>query len=132
MSQVDVFEDPYEYQKLIGFKITRWEPDFAEVTLSLARKHTNRYGIPHGGIHATLMDTALGFSGCFTGDSEAKKLAMTLSLTVNYVGPIKGTSLIATGRKVGGGAKTFFASGEIRDDLGNLVATATGTFRYRG
>jgi len=129
---VNVFEDPYEFQKLIGFQITRWEVDTAEVTLPLETKHTNRYGIPHGGIHATLMDTAMGFSGCFTGEAEDKKLAMTLSLTVNYVGPIKGKTLIATGRKVGGGAKTFFAEGRIEDDLGNLVATATGTFRYRG
>ncbi len=129
---MNVFEEPYAFQKLIGFSSTRWEADEAVVTLPLATKHTSRYGIPHGGIHATLMDTAMGFAGCFTGEAEDKKLAMTLSLTVNDIGPIKGEKLIATGRKVGGGAKTFFAEGRIEDDLGNLVATATGTFRYRG
>ena len=44
----------------------------------------------------------------------------------------KGTRLIASGKRTGGGAKTFFAEGRITDDEGTLVATATGVFRYRG
>ena len=50
---------------------------------------------------------------------------------MNYVGQAQGSRLIAEGRRIGGGRKTYFAEGRLTDDLGNLVATASGTFRYR-
>lgn len=127
----DLLEDPYEYQKLIGFEIAEWIQDEATVHLPLAVKHGNRYGIPHGGVHATLLDTAMGFAGCYTGDRAAPQLAMTLSLTVQYLSRPKGKLLIAKGVKTGGGRKTFFAEGEIKDEMGELIAKGTGTFRYR-
>jgi uncharacterized protein (TIGR00369 family) len=127
----DLLGDPYEYQKLIGFDIVDWTQDSATLHLDLAKKHGNRYGIPHGGIHATLLDTAMGFSGCYTGAPDAPQLAMTLSLNVQYLSRPKGKRLIASGVKIGGGRKTFFAEGQITDETGELIAKGTGTFRYR-
>ena len=127
----DLLEDPYEYQKLIGFEIVDWSADFAKLHLPMAAKHGNRYGIPHGGVHATLLDTCMGFAGCYTGDRDTPQLAMTLSLTVQYLSRPKGKLLIASGTKTGGGRKTFFAEGPITDETGELIAKGTGTFRYR-
>ena len=91
----------------------------------------NRYGIAHGGVHAVMLDTVMGYCGCYTGDRDDPKLAMTLSLNVNYIGQAKGNVLIAEGRRTGGGRKTFFAEATIMDELGTKVATGTGVFRYR-
>ena len=128
----DLLESSYEYQKLIGFEIVAWTQDNAKLQLPLADKHGNRYGIPHGGVHATLLDTCMGFAGCYTGDREAPQLAMTLSLNVQYLSRPKGKLLVATGLKTGGGRKTFFAEGNIADETGELIAKGTGAFRYRG
>ena len=128
----DLLENPYEFQKLMGFNIIEWAQDRAKLHLHLAEKHGNRYGIPHGGVHATLLDTCMGFAGCYTGDREEPQLAMTLSLTVQYLSRPKGKLLIANGVKTGGGRKTFFAEGTIADESGELIAKGTGTFRYRG
>ena len=128
----DLLENPYEFQKLMGFDIIEWAQDRAKLHLYLAEKHGNRYGIPHGGLHATLLDTCMGFAGCYTGDREEPQLAMTLSLTVQYLSRPKGKLLIANGVKTGGGRKTFFAEGTIADESGELIAKGTGTFRYRG
>ncbi|MBR9652901.1 PaaI family thioesterase [Thalassobius aquimarinus] len=124
-------EDPYALQKHLGFKITGWEKDYARVELPMQDHLGNRYGIPHGGVHATLLDTAMGFAGCYTGDPAEKQLAMTLSLNVNYVGQMKGSLLICEGFRTGGGRKTFFAEARVTDDLGTLIATGTAVFRYR-
>jgi uncharacterized protein (TIGR00369 family) len=126
-----ILEDPYALQRHLGFEITDWRADFARVELPMYPHLMNRYGIPHGGVYATILDTAMGFSGCFTGDRDAKKLAMTLSLNVNYEGQAKGTRLICEGRKTGGGAKTYFTSGLVTDDLGTRIASGTGVFRVR-
>jgi len=127
-----LIEAPYALQRHLGFDITEWSEDFARVELPMLPHLMNRYGIPHGGVYATLLDTAMGFCGCFTGDADHKRLAMTLSLNVNYEGQAKGKHLICEGKRTGGGAKTFFASGLITDELGTRIASGTGVFRVRG
>ena len=124
-------EDPYALQKHLGFEITDWQQGYARVEMPIREVHGNRYGIPHGGVHATLIDTAMGFSGCYTGDPDNPQMAMTLSLTVNYLGQAKGERLIVEARKTGGGRKVFFTEALLSDEHGNPVASGVGTFRYR-
>lgn len=127
----DLIEDPYAFQRHIGFRMTGWEKDFARFELPLAPHLMNRYGIPHGGVYALLLDTVMGYAGCYTGDPDRPQLAMTLSLTTNFLGRPADELLIGEGRRTGGGRSTFFAEGTVTDGAGTVVATATGTFRYR-
>ncbi len=124
-------EPTYPWQDTLGFTVTGWRQDSAEITLPLAAKHGNRYGIVHGGVLASLLDTAMGFAGCYNGDPDKPILAMTLSMTTNFVSVARGKVLVAQGRKTGGGARTFFAEATVTDDTGAVIATATGVFRYR-
>ncbi|GEM_PF-228628 len=131
-SQPEIIESPYPFQRLLGFQIVDWRADLVEIHQPLHAALGNRFGIPHGGVHATLLDTAMGFAGCFTGDPAQKIQAMTLSLTTTYLARPKGRMLIARGRRTGGGRRIFFAEGEILDDTGELIARGSGTFRFRG
>ena len=110
-----------------------WSEGEARVEQPMLTHLENRLGLPHGGIYATLLDTAMGYAGCFTGDPNRKQMALTLSLNVNYVSRPSEmcTRLIATARKTGGGQSTYFAEGEVCDEAGEVFATATGVFRYR-
>lgn len=125
-------EDPYPLQRHLGFYVTEWREGFARFELPMEDFLMNRYGIPHGGVHAVMSDTVMGYCGCYTGDPEHRELAMTLNLSVNYVGPLKGRTIIAEGQVTGGGAKTFFAEAVVKDEEGNVAARATGVFRRRG
>ncbi len=124
-------EPPYPLQRLLGFAMTGWARDWARFELPLHEDLMNRYGIPHGGIYATLLDTVMGYAGSYTGDPERRQLAMTLSLTTSFIARPEGALLIGEGRRIGGGARSFFAEGRVTDGAGRLVATGTGTFRYR-
>ena len=124
-------ESPYPFQAHLGFEITEWKPDYCRVEQPMLDHLGNRYGIPHGGVHAALMDTAMGYAICFTGDPDDRQLAMTLSLNVQYHAVAKGNRLITEARRTGGGRSTVFAEAEIHDDEGNRIATATGVFRLR-
>jgi uncharacterized protein (TIGR00369 family) len=124
-------EAPSALQTHLGYRLTRWSADFARVELPLTPALMNRQGLPHGGMHATLLDTAMGFCGCYTGDPDRTQMALTLSLTVNYLSQARGAVLIADARRVGGGKSTFFAEATVRDDHDTLIATGTGVFRYR-
>ncbi|MEX3014796.1 PaaI family thioesterase [Gymnodinialimonas hymeniacidonis] len=126
-------ERSYPLQRHLGYRLMSWSEGEATVEQPMLTHLENRQGLPHGGVHATLLDTAMGYAGCFTGDPDAKQMALTLSLNVNYLSrPSEAcTRLIATARMTGGGRSTFFAEGEVREETGELIATGTGVFRYR-
>lgn len=125
-------EATYPYQDLLGYEIVQWERDFCRVEMPLETRHQNRQGLPHGGVHATLLDTAMGFAGSWCPYPGRARKVMTLSLTVNYIGRPAGKTLIAEGRVTGGGRKSYFAEARLTDDTGALIATATASMRYRG
>ena len=133
MSDLDpsLVEAPYPFQDLIGFRMTGWADGWARFELPLAPALMNRYGIPHGGVYAVLLDTVMGFSGSWTGDPNRRQMAMTLSMTTNFLARPEGEFMIGEARRTGGGRSTFFSEGTIRDRPGTLVATGSGAFRYR-
>lgn len=118
------------FQQSVGYALTEWRADFARIEQDIGPAVLNRQGIPHGGLHATLIDTAMGYAGCYTGDPAQTQKALTLSLTVNFLGQAKGTRLIAEGWRTGGGRKTYFAEARVTDETGALIATGSGVFRY--
>ncbi|MBQ0752150.1 MAG: PaaI family thioesterase, partial [Roseovarius sp.] len=105
----NLLEPPSALQTHLGYRLIAWSKDFARLELPLEPYLMNRQGLPHGGIHATMLDTAMGFAGCYTGDPEQQQMALTLSLTVNYLGQATGARLIAEARRTGGGKSTYFA-----------------------
>jgi uncharacterized protein (TIGR00369 family) len=127
-----LIEEAYPLQAHLGFVMTGWSEGYSRFELPLAPFLMNRFGIPHGGVHAMLLDTVMGFSGSYTGDPDHPQMAMTLSMTVNFMAQAKGKLMIGEGRKTGGGRKTFFAEGLVKDKTGIVIATGTGVFRYRG
>ncbi len=130
-SQSPPREAPYPLQRHLGFRVTDWRIDYCRLELPLQGFLMNRQGIPHGGIHATLMDTAMGFSGCFSDDPERPRYAMTLNLSVNFLGLPEGDLLITQAWRTGGGQSTFFADAKVTDEHQTVLASATGVFRYR-
>lgn len=124
------FKPAYPFQELVGFRKTEFGDGFSRFELQLAESHMNRGGIPHGGVYAAMLDSALGSAGCYIGKDNDFRAAVTLNLNISFVAPPRGTTLVAEGRAIGGGRSVYFAEGEIRDNEGTLVARASGTFKY--
>ncbi len=118
------------FQWLIGFRKLSMTDGHARFALDLRNDLMNAANIPHGGVHALLLDNAMGAAGCFAGEGKPPRRAVTLNLNVSYLAVPDGTRLIAEGQRVGGGRKIYFAEGSVRDDTGKELARATGTFRY--
>ncbi|MDA7426201.1 PaaI family thioesterase [Thalassococcus lentus] len=125
------FEAPYAYAEHLGMQMQDWRQDYACFHLPLADHIMNRHGNPHGGAHASLLDTVMGYAGCWTGDPDVRQMCLTLTLNVQYLSRPRGKIFIAEGVRTGGGRSTFFAEGSIKDETGELIAKGTGTFRYR-
>ena len=117
------------FLRLIGVRRTGFAEGWARLELDLRDEHMNPMGIPHGGIHATMLDTALGTAGSWQGDEDSYRPSVTLNLNVSYLAQPRGKRLICEARRVGGGRSIYFSEGELRDDTGIVLARASGTFR---
>jgi uncharacterized protein (TIGR00369 family) len=120
------------FAKLIGYEMSEWDADHATIVLTVEEQHINRSGVLHGGVLATIIDTACGFAGCYQAPPLPCRRAMTLTLHTQFIGPAEvGARLSATARRTGGGRQIFFSSCEVRDQDRRLIARGDGTFRYR-
>jgi uncharacterized protein (TIGR00369 family) len=129
---MDRLQRPYSgYAELIGYELTEHDRDFARVTLLVEPRHLNRLNVPHGGVLATLLDTAAGFAVAFADEPGKLRSAITLSMNVQYLGQAKqGDTLVVEGRRIGGGKTIAFASAEIKTQAGLSVARADAVFRF--
>lgn len=88
----------------------------------------NRGGKIHGGLLASLLDSAMG--GAVIATLEPGQVTATASMNVSFIRPGElDTELIATGRVVRRGNNIAFAEGAVRiAGSHDSIATATGTF----
>jgi len=117
------------FNRMVGFELVEWQRDHACVELDLAERHTNTMGVSHGGVLMSALDFACGMAGCFRPPPQPRAYCVTLTMTTNFIAPMRTGLLRAHGRRVGGGRKTFFTEGEIVLPDGTLIATATGAFK---
>ena len=109
-------ETPVGFGALVGYRLAVWGPDHAEPELHPEPRHLNRSHVPHGGVIATLIDTACGFAGCCSAEPGKIRRAVTLALTTSFLGQAEaGTTLAAKARRTGGGRTVFFARCDLVD-----------------
>jgi uncharacterized protein (TIGR00369 family) len=77
-------------QQLIGYRLVEWGPDRAVIAYEVAKDHLNRTNRLHGGIIATVCDTAGGYCGVYCDTPGETRSTVTLSLTVNFVASVSG------------------------------------------
>jgi uncharacterized protein (TIGR00369 family) len=117
-------------QQMVGYR-TALDRDtgVCTVTLDLEAKHLNRHGILHGGMVATLLDVVCGNTASHFFDPENHAALVTVSLNINYVAAAHAGRVVATATPTGGGRSIAYVNGELCDEGGQRLATATGIFK---
>lgn len=118
-------------QRLLGYDIDIGRGDgTARTTMTIGPTHPNRQDMLHGGLSATLLDTAMGAAASLTVSDDAAQRFSTLSLTVQFLAPGRPGPVEAVGRITGGGHRTLFAEGVLTHlPSGVVIATASGVFQ---
>ncbi|MEH6630907.1 MAG: PaaI family thioesterase [Halopseudomonas aestusnigri] len=115
-------DGPSNFGQHIGYSLTEWSEGQATVSLTIDECHQNRAGIMHGGVLATLIDTACGYAIIHNPDPAKQRKAVTLSLSTQFTAAANvGDHLKATGVLKGGGKHIKFLSCEVRNQSGQLV-----------
>ena len=101
--------------------------DQANILLETDTCHLQPYGIVHGGVLATLIDTAT-FWAAFLRLPETDGL-VNIDLKLNYLQPVVSGPLRAEGRCIRAGRSISYAEAHIKDVDGGLVAHGTSTLK---
>ncbi len=112
---------------LVGYRFAEVEEGRVVVAFEPAEYHYNPLGIAHGGIAATLLDTAMA---CSMQTLMPVGIGFTtLEIKVNYLRPITigAGELRAEGTLINVGRRVGVAEGRITDASGKLYAHATTT-----
>jgi len=115
-----------EFSQLIGLAVNRNRNGTCSSHIELRGHHFSQAARVHGGVLASMLDTTLG--GAVFGALPEGKGCATLSLNINFFRPVMEGRLTCTARVGNRTRQTAYASGEIYDDKGRLIASATGTF----
>ncbi|MBI0376483.1 PaaI family thioesterase [Streptomyces albiflaviniger] len=113
--------------RLLGMRFDEVDAGRVVVSLDTRPDFANPLGTVHGGIAATLLDSAMGCAIHTT--LPAGVGYTTLELKVNYIRAARtdGQTLIAEGTVLHAGRRTATAEGKVLDEQGKLIAHATTT-----
>ena len=114
------------FSKLLGMRCVHRESGQARYELEVSADHLNRRGVAHGGLVASLLDTALGAS--VVSSLTPEEWTGTLELSIQFREPVRPGRVVAEGRLARRGRRVAFAEGEVRDASGRVLASAHGVW----
>ncbi len=120
--------------RLMNMRLVEVEEGRAVFAVAPDERHYNGLGIAHGGLAATLLDSALGCA--INTAMPAGRVFTTLEMKLNYVRPMRRETgeVRCEARVLHAGSRVATAEGRIVDAAGKLYAHGTATcmlFRAR-
>ena len=113
------------FHSWMGMGLITASPGRVEIALDAAEHHLNLQGLLHGGIVATLADTATGLAVRSMVPPGTRHV--TVQLDVHYLLPGTSGRITAVGTTLRVGNSIASAEAEISDERRRLLAKATAT-----
>jgi uncharacterized protein (TIGR00369 family) len=113
--------------RTLGMEVERFEEGDVAFAMEPSEFHYNPLGSVHGGVIATLLDSA---AGCAVHSTLPAGLGYTsVDLSTKYLRPVTDRTgrVVAHGSVLNRGARTALAEARLLDGQGRLLAHATST-----
>ena len=117
------------YLSGLGIVFERYDPDEVTLRLPFREDLTNDGTYYHGGVIASVVDTAGAAAAWSNHDFDKGARASTISLSLQYVGACKRSDLLCHARTVRRGKELTFTEITATDAEGAVVAHAVQTYR---
>lgn len=118
--------DSVPFARLLGIELDQIDAGVATLGLEIRPEHKQNHGVVHGGVIASLIDSATAFA--IISLLPPDEHATTVDLTVSYLRPLTKGRAKAVARVVRSGKRLIVVSAELFDDAGTLAATALSTY----
>ena len=111
---------------LLGIEFVDIRHGEAVMKLEMRDDLRQPFGVLHGGVTATLIDTAMAFAvRTMLNDTEP---TASIDLTVHYLRPHTAGTVVCTAKVVRPGKRIFTVSADVVNGEGKLIATALSTY----
>jgi acyl-CoA thioesterase len=110
----------------LGMHLTRLGTGRAEIRINVTRRLTQDAGVAHGGVAATLIDSAVGLALYTMLDAE--EFITTVELKVNFTAPAQLGLLKASGQIIHKGKRIAVGEAEVKDQKKRLIAKGLVTY----
>lgn len=126
--------DVVPFSAFIGAEIEELREGYVRLSLVLQQRHTNPFGVMHGGVITTLMDSALGVSlAVLRGEEARRNPHATVDMNASFLaGAGIGDRVVVEGRVLRLGKNVAFGEAEAYRGDGELIAKGRLTFAIRG
>jgi uncharacterized protein (TIGR00369 family) len=118
------------FYRHLGIELVKASWGRAEIQVTVSTRLTQSVGFAHGGVTASLVDSAIGLALCTMLDR--KVLITTVDLTVNFIAPARLGVLRARGRIIHKGKHLAVGEAEVRDLKGTLISKGSATYMILG
>ena len=114
------------FAKLMGMRLVDIRPNEAVISIDMRDDLRQPSGVLHGGVTATVIDTAMAFAvRTHLADTE---FTATIDLTVHYLRPHTAGKVTCTAKVVRAGKRIFTVSADVENEDGKLIATGLSTY----
>lgn len=124
--RIEVALSTVPFAKLLGIKLDSVEAGDATLSLQIRDDFRQNAGVVHGGVIASLIDSATAFA--ILPLLNPNERSTTVDLTISYLRPLTAGSMVAHAKVLRAGQRLIVVSAELHDDAGNLAATALSTY----
>jgi len=107
-------------------RLAALRPNEAVIEIEMRDELRQPHGVLHGGVTATLIDTAMAFAVITRLAPDER--AATVDLTVHYLRPHFEGIFSCTAKIVRAGKRIFTVSAEVVNAQGKLIATSISTY----
>ena len=118
--------DDVPFAQLLGIKVDSMEPGHAVLSLEMRDDLKRNGGIAHGGVAASLIDSAMAMA--IEPLLAENQSTTTVDLTIHYLRPLSDGVARASARVVRAGRRVITVSAELFDHNDKLAATAISTY----
>lgn len=119
------------FVEALGFELLRFDNGHAEIGLAPRDDQMNSWSVLHGGVTMTLLDVAMAHAARspFEGREPDARGVVTVEMKTSFMRPGIGR-VVAKGRLLHKTVSLAFCEGTLHDEKGELLAHASGTFKY--
>jgi uncharacterized protein (TIGR00369 family) len=118
-----------DFHRWAGLEVERVALGEVDVAMEVTDHHLNLVGIVHGGMLATLADTACGLAMRTVAGPDVTQV--TAQLNIHFLAPAKPGRIVGKGRVVQAGSRIGVAEADVVDARGTVLARASATFAVR-
>ena len=124
--RVEAAREGVPFLKLLGIEVESVGAGTATLAVPVRHELMRNDGIVHGGVMASLIDSAFAFAIIpILADGER---TVTVDLTIHYLRPLSSGVAKASARIVRAGRRVITVSADLFDENDKLAATALSTY----